>query len=310
MSTYYIGSISCSGQSLYHHGVKGMKWGKHLFGLWDQYVTGNTANRLRNQYQRGMHVNLNGITRGTQTGNASMLKLNQGFMRSNAEKFTQYNNSYNNSLAGRAHNFAKQLNSSPAMSRAFSKASKLAATAYTSAATALGGAGRSISQFYNDVMAKAKDAISAGAGIVAKYGKMAVDNIKRIGKNVIDGAKAFIDSILDRRRKANSRTSEEEEELKSKRNYNVKLMDSIGASTEEQNATKAKKKTNNKTKNKGSKDGSKSSSKSESDKKKKDQKKETKKLKKIYRNAGKMDLSPDGTPGLSQYLRNLENLKK
>lgn len=310
MSIYYIGSISCSGQSLYHHGVKGMKWGKHLFGLWDKYVTGSTANKLRNTYQTRMHYDLGGVARATQTGNSNMLRLNQQSMQRNAELFNRYNTSYNNSLAGRAHNFAKRLNSSPAMSRAFSKASKLAATAYTSAATALGGAGRSVSQFYNDVMAKAKDAISAGAGIVAKYGKMAVDNIKRIGKNVIDGAKAFIDSILDRRRKANSRTSEEEEELKSKRNYNVKLMDRIGTSTEEQNATKTKNKAKNKTKNKGSKAGSKSSSKSESDKKKKDEKKETKKLKKVYRNAGKMDLSPDGTPGLSQYLRNLQNLKK
>ena len=88
------------------------------------------------------------------------------------------------------------------------------------------------------------------------------------------------------------------------------MMDSIGASTEEQNATKTKKKTKNKTKNKGSKAGSNSSGKSESDKKKKDEKKETKKLKKVYRNAGKMDLSLDGTPGLSKYLRNLQNLKK
>lgn len=303
---YYVGTIPCSSNFLYHHGVKGMKWGKHLFGLWDQYVTGSTANKLRNTYQTRMHYNLGGVERAAQTGSSNMMRLNQQSMQRNAELFNRYNTSYNNSLAGRAHNFAKRLNSSPAMSRAFSKASKLAATAYTSAATALGGAGRSISQFYNDVMAKAKDAISAGAGIVAKYGKMAVDNIKRIGKNVIDGAKAFIDSILDRRRKANSRTSEEEEELKSKRNYNVKMMDSIGTSTEEQNATKTKKKT----KNKSPKAGSKSSSKSESDKKKKDQKKETKKLKKVYRNAGKMDLSPDGTPGLSQYLRNLQNLKK
>lgn len=306
MSTYYIGSISCSGQSLYHHGVKGMKWGKHLFGLWDQYVTGNTANKLRNTYQNRMHYNLGGVARATQTGNLNMLRLNQQSMQRNAELFNRYNTSYNNSLAGRAHNFAKRLNSSPAMSRAFSKASKLAATAYTSAATALGGAGRSISQFYNDVMVKAKDAISAGSGIVAKYGKMAVDNIKRIGKNVIDGAKAFIDSILDRRRKAQIGSSKEEEETKSRRDYTVKLMDRKSSGESEEAADKKKKK---KASSRSGDKSPKSSRESYKDKEEKEKNKETKKLKKVYRSAGKMDLSPDGTPGLSKYLSNLQNLR-
>lgn len=307
MSIYYIGSISCSGQSLYHHGVKGMKWGKHLFGLWDKYVTGSTAKRMRDTYQTRMHYNLGGVERATQTGNSNMMKLNQQSMQRNAELFNRYNESYNNSLAGR-------INRSPAMSRALSKASRLATTAYTSAASALGGAGRSISQFYNDVMAKAKDAINAGAQLVSKYGQAFVDNIKQMGKNVIDGARAFIDKILDRRQKAQMAPSKEEEDAATKRDYSVKLMNRNSAGDiEDESADKKKKSKTNSKKEKehgSSKSVGNSSRLSDREREKERKKKETKKLKKVYRSAGKMDLSPDGTPGLSKYLSNLQNLRR
>lgn len=315
MSIYYIGSISCSGQSLYHHGVKGMKWGKHLFGLWDKYVSGSTANKLRNTYQNRMRYNSGGMTSGYRSGNSRMFELNQRSMERNAGLYSKYNSMYNNSLAGRAQNLAKRLNNSAAMSRAYSKASRLAATAYTKAASALSGTGRSISQFYTDVMAKAKNAISTGAGIVSKYGQAAVNNIKKMGQNVIDNARKFIDSVLDRRRKALTSENKEDEESPSKRNYKIKLMDK--KNTEDENAAEEEKDKKKKKKKTSSKSGSKSSSsktsssKSSSSKNSTSKKKEeNRKLKKVYRSAGKMDLSPAGTPGISKYLTNLQNLRK
>ena len=50
MATYYVGSMPCSSE-LYHYGVKGMKWGKHLFGLAEdigRYVRG-TAKQIKGQ---------------------------------------------------------------------------------------------------------------------------------------------------------------------------------------------------------------------------------------------------------------------
>lgn len=312
MTTYYIGSVSCSGDELFHHGVKGMKWGKHLFGLWDQYVTGNTANRMRQHYQNNMHYNLGGIQNAMATGNNRMLSLNQQSMQRNAELYNRYNNSYNNSLAGRINRLGGYVRNgiyypegvSKAMSRAYSRASQLASNAYSNAAKALGDTGRNIGQFYADVIAKAKNAIQKGAGLVAQFGGAAVENIKAMGKRALEGAKNFIEKLLGRNKKS---SSEEDEEENTKRDITPKLSgktyNGVLNGTDETTTDKAKK-TSTKT------SASKSGLKARAEERLKEEERKKKKLRKVYRGLGKMDLSVDSSSGLPDSLKNLGNLRR
>lgn len=309
---YYVGSIPCSGNDIIHYGVPGMKWGKHLFGLVDKYVTGNTANRLRNSYQSKVHGDVYNIRNATSYGNQSMLRANQQSLQRNAALYNQYNNSYNNSLAGRLNTFgnnARNMYYNPAVrQRALSKAASLATNAYSNAAKQFGGMGSNISQFYNNAMGQAKDTIDKGSALVAQYGPVAVNNIKQLGQNALAGPKAFIENLLARRQARMNGTAEEEET--EQRDYTPKLSGQKynGYLNGEEGTSEDKKK--KKAKSSKSSKSSKNSSSSKSKKETRAKEKRERELKKVYRQLQRMDLSSGGSPGLPSYLKNLQNLSK
>lgn len=221
MGVYYVAGIPY-GQTdeLYHYGRKGMKWGQNVFTTWAEYMQGlgkkiggavnnarstigSTANNARNAAAsaynnvRKTATNAYNNAREYVTGEQARNNLN----RANQNRFSggpmvraQAQAAYNRTLPGQMENLRK--NAGQAMNNARNAVS----TAYAEAAKQAGGAGKNIEQFYNDVMAKAKSQINAGKQIVAAYGSKAISSIQAAGEKALEGAKKWLDGVLNRAR--------------------------------------------------------------------------------------------------------------
>lgn len=228
MGVYYVAGIPY-GQTdeLYHFGRKGMKWGQNVFTTWAEYLQGKglggAANVARgaakglgrlNEYINGDNArsalseairnreNVNQARSAynrTLSGQVQNLRRNAGNAFNNARN--QAGQAFNNARtqAGQAFNNARTQ-----AGQGMSNARNAVTTAYAEAAKKVGGAGRNIEQFYNDVMAKAQDQIRAGKQMVSAYGNQAMSSIQELGKKALEGPKNWLDAMLKRFNKKNN----------------------------------------------------------------------------------------------------------